>query len=97
VGSASDLIHGWDASGTIGVIKPEVPTVTEALEKFFLDANRARSVEIDDWKAEERPREAAAAVGRNARLPATQESRCRCLAPIPRALARCADHRVQEP
>jgi hypothetical protein len=36
--AASDLIRGWDASGTIGVVKPEVPTVKEALQKFFEDA-----------------------------------------------------------
>jgi site-specific recombinase XerD len=36
--AASDLITGWNASGIIGVIKPEVPTVAEAVAKFFVDA-----------------------------------------------------------
>lgn len=36
--AASDLIRGWDAAGTIGVVKPEVPSVKEAVQKFFLDA-----------------------------------------------------------
>jgi hypothetical protein len=36
--AASDLILKWDASGTIGEVKPEVPTVKEAVDKFFADA-----------------------------------------------------------
>jgi hypothetical protein len=36
--AASDLIRGWDASGRIGVVKPEVPTVREAVDKVFADA-----------------------------------------------------------
>jgi integrase len=36
--AASDLILKWDASGTIGEVKPEVPTVREAVDKFFADA-----------------------------------------------------------
>ena len=36
--AASDLVRSWDASGTIGVVKPEVPTVKEAVARFFADA-----------------------------------------------------------
>src|SRR5205085_7099358 len=36
--AASDLVRGWEASGTVGVVKPDVPTVKEALDKFFQDA-----------------------------------------------------------
>jgi integrase/recombinase XerD len=36
--AASDLVLGWNASGTLGVVKPDVPTVKEAVEKFFADA-----------------------------------------------------------
>jgi integrase len=36
--AASELVRGWDASGTIGVVKPAVPTVKEAVQKFFADA-----------------------------------------------------------
>ncbi len=36
--AASDVVRGWDASGTVGVVKPEVPTVKEAVRKFFEDA-----------------------------------------------------------
>jgi integrase len=35
--AASDLVTQWNASGTIGVIKVEVPTVDEAVVKFFED------------------------------------------------------------
>jgi hypothetical protein len=34
---ASDLIRGWEASGQIGVVKAEVPTVKEAVSKFLHD------------------------------------------------------------
>jgi integrase len=36
--AASDLIAAWNASGVIGVVKPDVPTVAEAVAKFFEDA-----------------------------------------------------------
>jgi integrase len=36
--AASDLVRGWEASGQVGVIKPEVPTVDEAVRKFIEDA-----------------------------------------------------------
>jgi hypothetical protein len=32
-----DLIRGWEASGQIGVVKPEVPTIKEAVSKFLHD------------------------------------------------------------
>jgi integrase/recombinase XerD len=35
--AASDLVRGWEASGEIGVVKPEVPEVNEAVEKFLHD------------------------------------------------------------
>ena len=36
--AASDLVRGWEASGEVGVVKPEVPTVSEAVTKFMDDA-----------------------------------------------------------
>ena len=36
--AASELVRARDASGTIGVVKPDVPTVSEAVQKFFADA-----------------------------------------------------------
>ena len=34
--AASELVHGWEASGAIGVVRPEIPTVLEAVEKFII-------------------------------------------------------------
>jgi integrase/recombinase XerD len=36
--AASELVLGWTASGQIGVVKPDVPSLKEALEKFVADA-----------------------------------------------------------
>ena len=36
--AASDLVRAWEASGEIGVVKPESPTVPEAVRKFLDDA-----------------------------------------------------------
>ena len=36
--AASELVRGWEASGTIGVVKPDLPTVAEAVTRFFADA-----------------------------------------------------------
>jgi integrase/recombinase XerD len=36
--AASDLVRGWEASGEVGVVKPEVPTVKDAISKFIEDA-----------------------------------------------------------
>jgi site-specific recombinase XerD len=33
--AASDLVRGWEASGEIGVVKVEIPTVREAVAKFM--------------------------------------------------------------
>jgi site-specific recombinase XerD len=33
--AASDLVRGWEASGEIGVVKVEIPTVSEAVQKFI--------------------------------------------------------------
>lgn len=37
--AASDLVHGWEASGQVGVVKAEVPAIKDAISKFFEDAN----------------------------------------------------------
>lgn len=36
--AASAMVHGWEASGQIGVIKVEVPTIEQAVEAYFEDA-----------------------------------------------------------
>ena len=35
--AASDLVRGWEASGEVGVVKPAVPTIKEAVAKFLHD------------------------------------------------------------
>jgi integrase/recombinase XerD len=44
--AASDLVREWEASGEIGVVKPEVPTLAEAVAKFLADA-KARHLSWD--------------------------------------------------
>lgn len=36
--AASTIVHQWQASGRIGVLKPELPTVAEAVEQFLTEA-----------------------------------------------------------
>jgi len=36
--AATDLIARWNEAGEIGAVRPEVPTVAEAMRKFFEDA-----------------------------------------------------------
>src|SRR5207244_8414722 len=42
--AAADLVHGWQGSGQVGVVKPTVPTVREAVEKYLADA-KARNLQ----------------------------------------------------
>ena len=45
--AAADLIAKWNESGRVGVVKVDVPTVTEAVRKFMEDARaRQRSAEM---------------------------------------------------
>jgi integrase len=36
--AASELIASWTASGKIGVVRADIPSISEAVEKFFADA-----------------------------------------------------------
>src|ERR1700733_3160896 len=36
--AASSVVHQWQAAGQIGVLKPEIPTVVEAVAKFLAEA-----------------------------------------------------------
>ena len=45
--AASDLVNAWNASGEIGVVKVEIPSVKDAVQKFLDDA-RARHL---GWEA----------------------------------------------
>jgi site-specific recombinase XerD len=40
--AATDLVRAWEASGEIGVVKPHVPTIQEAVTKFLEDAKARR-------------------------------------------------------
>lgn len=35
--AASNLVHGWEATGELGVVKPDIPTIEEAIGKFLHD------------------------------------------------------------
>jgi hypothetical protein len=37
-GAAAAIVHGWEASGQVGVVKADVPTVVRAVELYFDDA-----------------------------------------------------------
>ena len=32
------MVHGWEASGQIGVVKPDIPTIDHAIAAYFDDA-----------------------------------------------------------
>jgi integrase/recombinase XerD len=41
--AATDLVRDWEATGEIGVVKkPDIPTISEALERFLADAKAQR-------------------------------------------------------
>ena len=35
--AASTIVHRWQSSWRIGVLKPDLPTVTEAVDQFFTE------------------------------------------------------------
>jgi hypothetical protein len=48
-GAAQDKVRGWEASGQIGVVRQEIPTVKEAVEKHVADAE-ARNLKPESVK-----------------------------------------------
>jgi integrase len=44
--AAADLVRGWEASGQVGVIKPEVPETADAVQRFLEDA-QARQLRLE--------------------------------------------------
>lgn len=48
-GAAQERVRGWEASGQVGVIKNEIPTVREAVEKYIADAE-ARNLKAESVK-----------------------------------------------
>ena len=47
--AASDLVRSWEASGHIGVVRAEIPTVREAVEKYLADG-RGRNLSAESVK-----------------------------------------------
>jgi hypothetical protein len=35
--AAAERVRGWEASGTIGIVKIEIPTIREAVSKYLAD------------------------------------------------------------
>ena len=48
-GAAQERVRGWEASGEVGVIKNEIPTVAQAIEKHIADAE-ARNLKPESVK-----------------------------------------------
>ena len=48
-GAAQEKVRGWEASGQIGVIRNEAPTIKEAVEKHLADAE-ARNLKPESVK-----------------------------------------------
>lgn len=47
--AASELVHAWEAAGKVGEVRKDVPTVSEAVEKFLADA-KARNLKEPSLK-----------------------------------------------
>src|SRR5262245_4670964 len=48
-GAAQEKVRGWEASGQVGVIRNDIPTVKEAVEKHIADAE-ARNLKPESLK-----------------------------------------------
>jgi Phage integrase SAM-like domain len=48
-GAAQDLLRRWEASGQVGVVKNEIPTIREAVQKHIADAE-ARNLKAESVK-----------------------------------------------
>jgi len=48
-GAAQERVRGWEASGQVGVIRNEIPTIKEAIEKHVEDA-KARNLKPQSLK-----------------------------------------------
>ena len=47
--AAADLVRGWEASGQIGVVRVETPTIKEAVAKYIADGE-ARNLNAESIK-----------------------------------------------
>ncbi|MEQ1870725.1 MAG: hypothetical protein ABL961_11935, partial [Vicinamibacterales bacterium] len=52
-GAAAATVHGWEASGQIGVVKVDHPTVEKAVEAYFDDAKARHLAETTIQKRRE--------------------------------------------
>jgi hypothetical protein len=48
-GAAQELVRGWEASGQVGVVLQDIPTVREAVDKHIADAE-ARNLKPESLK-----------------------------------------------
>jgi site-specific recombinase XerD len=48
-GAAQERVRGWEASGQVGVVRAEIPTIKEAVEKHIADAE-ARNLQPESVK-----------------------------------------------
>ena len=60
--AAAAIVHGWEASGQVGVIKVDIPTVEQAVERYFEDATARHLAETTHSQASRAPRGQAPAV-----------------------------------
>lgn len=51
--AAAAMVHGWEASGQVGIIKLDVPTVEGAVERYFEDATARHLAETTIRKRRE--------------------------------------------
>ena len=51
--AAAAIVHGWEASGQIGVVKVDLPTVEKAVEAYFDDAKARHLAETTIQKRRE--------------------------------------------
>ena len=48
-GAAQELVRGWEASGQVGIVLQDIPTVRDAVDKHIADAE-ARNLKPESLK-----------------------------------------------
>jgi hypothetical protein len=87
-------VRGWEASGTIGVVKPDIPTVAEAVTQFLADAI-ARKLAASTISKQRNVLEKRLLPWCEGN-PTVEKPRCACGAAIPCDVARRSDHSLPE-
>jgi len=81
--AASDLVRSWEASGHIGVVRAEIPTVREAVEKYLADG-RGRNLSAESVKKlQDAVERLFLGFCTKERLPPSEAARSRCDPRIP--------------